>query len=318
MRLFVKSLLLLLAGGVFFALAGLVAVWAPDKPMDELKRRWAQPPSQFLMVEGMQVHLRDEGPRDDPQPLVLLHGTSDSLHTWDAWTAALQPQRRVIRFDLPGFGLTGPRPDNDYSIQAYVAFTRALLDRLGVQRCVLVGNSLGGEVAWASALAMPQRVQRLVLVDAAGYPLAGQDVPLAFRLAQTKSVRWLLEYVLPRGLVQDSLLNVYGDPTKVTPDLVDRYYDMALRAGNRHALGRRIDLVRADSSQSIKALTQPTLVLWGALDRLIPVQSGQRFARDIAGARLVVFEGLGHLPHQEDPVRTVQEVRRFLGMGLAN
>ena len=318
MRLFVKSLLLLLAGGVFFALAGLVAVWAPDKPMDELKRRWAQPPSQFLMVEGMQVHLRDEGPRDDPQPLVLLHGTSDSLHTWDAWTAALQPQRRVIRFDLPGFGLTGPRPDNDYSIQAYVAFTRALLDRLGVQRCVLVGNSLGGEIAWASALAMPQRVQRLVLVDAAGYPLAGQDVPLAFRLAQTKSVRWLLEYVLPRGLVQDSLLNVYGDPTKVTPDLVDRYYDMALRAGNRHALGRRIDLVRADSSQSIKALTQPTLVLWGALDRLIPVQSGQRFAGDIAGARLVVFEGLGHLPHQEDPVQTVREVRRFLGMGLAN
>ena len=318
MRLVVKSLLLLLAGGVFFALAGLVAVWAPDIPMDELKRRWAQPPSQFLMVEGMQVHLRDEGPRDDPQPLVLLHGTSDSLHTWDAWTAALKPQRRVIRFDLPGFGLTGPRPDNDYSIQAYVAFTRALLDRLGVQRCVLVGNSLGGEVAWASALAMPQRVQRLVLVDAAGYPLAGQNVPLAFRLAQTKSVRWLLEYVLPRGLVQDSLLSVYGDPTKVTPDLVDRYYDMALRAGNRHALGHRIDLVRADSSQSIKALTQPTLVLWGALDRLIPVQSGQRFARDIAGARLVVFEGLGHLPHQEDPVRTVQEVRRFLGMGLAN
>ena len=318
MRLVVKSLLLLLAGGVFFALAGLVAVWAPDIPMDELKRRWAQPPSQFLMVEGMQVHLRDEGPRDDPQPLVLLHGTSDSLHTWDAWTAALKPQRRVIRFDLPGFGLTGPRPDNDYSIQAYVVFTGALLDRLGVQRCVLVGNSLGGEIAWASALAMPQRVQRLVLVDAAGYPLEGQDVPLAFRLAQTKSVRWLLEYVLPRGLVQDSLLSVYGDPTKVTPDLVDRYYDMALRAGNRHALGRRIDLVRADSSQSIKALTQPTLVLWGALDRLIPVQSGQRFARDIAGARLVVFEGLGHLPHQEDPVRTVQEVRRFLGMGLAN
>ena len=318
MRLFVKSLLLLLAGGVFFALAGLVAVWAPDKPLDELKRRWAQPPSQFLMVDGMQVHLRDEGPRDDPQPLVLLHGTSDSLHTWDAWTAALQPQRRVIRFDLPGFGLTGPRPDNDYSIQAYVAFMGALLDRLGVQRCVLVGNSLGGEVAWASALAMPQRVQRLVLVDASGYPLAGQDVPLAFRLAETKSVRWLLEYVLPRGLVQTSLRNVYGDPTKVTPDLVDRYYDMALRAGNRHALGHRIDLVRADSSQSIKALTQPTLVLWGALDRLIPVQSGQRFARDIAGARLVVFEGLGHLPHQEDPVQTVREVRRFLGMGLAN
>ena len=318
MRLFVKSLLLLLAGGVFFAFAGLVAVWAPDKALDELKGRWAKSPSQFLVVDGMQVHLRDEGPRDDPQPLVLIHGTSDSLHTWDAWTEALKPQRRVIRFDLPGFGLTGPRPDNDYSIQRYAAFTGALLDRLGVQRCVLVGNSLGGQIAWASALAMPQHVQKLVLVDAGGYPLAAQDVPLAFRLAQIKSVRWLFEHVLPRGLVQNSLRDVYGDPTKVTPELVDRYYDMALRAGNRQALGYRIDMAGADNSQDIKALTQPTLLLWGALDRLIPVQSGQRFARDIAGARLVVFEGLGHLPHQEDPVQTVREVRRFLGLGLAN
>ncbi len=318
MRLFVRSLLLLFAGAVFFALAGLVAVWAPDKSLEELKVRWAQAPSQFLAVDGLQVHVRDEGPRDDPQPLVLIHGTSDSLHTWDAWTAALQPERRVIRFDLPGFGLTGPRPDNDYSIQRYVAFTGALLDRLGVQRCVLIGNSLGGQIAWASALAMPQRVQKLVLVDAGGYALEPQDVPLAFRLAQNRSARWLLAYLLPRGLVQNSVRNVYGDPTKVTPELVDRYYDMALRSGNRQALGYRIDLVRADSSQSIKRLTQPTLVLWGALDRLIPVQSGQRFVHDIAGARLVVFEGLGHVPHEEDPVQTVREVQRFLGMGLAN
>ena len=157
MRLIIRSLLLLLAGLVFFFVAGLVAVWAPDKPVAELAQRWAQPPSRFLLVQGMQVHLRDEGPRDDPTPIVLLHGTADSLHTWDGWSAVLSAQRRVIRFDLPGFGLTGPDPQADYSIQAYVRFVLAVLDQLGVERVVLGGNSLGGEIAWQTAVAQPQR-----------------------------------------------------------------------------------------------------------------------------------------------------------------
>ncbi len=318
MRLLIKSCLLVFAGAVFFALAGLVAVWAPDKSLDELRGRWAPPPSQFMLIDGMQVHLRDEGPRDDPVPLVLVHGTSDSLHTWDAWVAVLKLQRRVIRFDLPGFGLTGPDPRNDYSIARYVRFTTAVLDRLGVRRCVLAGNSLGGQIAWASALAAPRRVQQLILVDAGGYPMAPTEVPLAFRLARAKSGRWMLEHVLPRGLVQSSVRNVYGDTTKVTPELVERYYDMALRAGNRRALGYRMDVAAVDDSRSIKELTVPTLVLWGGRDRLIPPSSGQRFARDIAGARLVVFGDLGHLPQQEDPVRTVAEVQRFLGLRQAN
>ena len=252
MRLLVRSLLLVFAGLVFFALAGLVAIWAPDKTVDELGRRWASAPSQFVMVDGMQVHLRDEGPRDDPVPVVLVHGTSDSLHTWDGWVAALKSRRRIIRFDLPGFGLTGPNLDNDYSIGRYARFVGAVLDHLGVGRCVLAGNSLGGQIAWATALVMPQRVQQLILVDAGGYPVTSQEVPLALKLARTKYLRWALEYVLPRGLVQTSVRNVYGDSTKVTPELVDRYYDMALRAGNRRALGYRMDARGADDSQRIK------------------------------------------------------------------
>jgi len=296
-------------------MAGIVAVWAPDKPLAELQARWAGAPSQFITVAGMQVHVRDEGPRDDPLPIVLLHGTSDSLHTWGGWAAHLRGQRRVIRFDLPGFGLTGPGATGDYSIDAYVRFVAAVLDSLDVPRVVLGGNSLGGEIAWRAAWAMPQRVAQLILVDAAGYPTEPQEIPLGFALARTAGVRTALEYLLPRGLVLASVRNVYGDPSKVTPELVDRYYDMALRAGNRRALAQRLDAMPGDDvSDRIRTLTLPTLVLWGAQDRLIPVALGRRFAQDIAGARFIVLDGLGHVPHQEDPVRTVSEVRRFLGL----
>ncbi len=318
MQLFIKSVWLMLAGAVFFGLAGLVAVRAPDKTVDELRGRWAPSPSRFVAIAGLQVQLRDEGPRDDPLPIVLLHGTSDSLHTWDGWAAELRQRRRVIRFDLPGFGLTGPNLDNDYSVARYVAFVAAVLDHLGVQHCVLAGNSLGGQIAWAGALAMPLRVRQLVLVDAGGYPAEPQAVPLAFTLARTLGARWVLQYVLPRGLVRSSLRNVYGDASKVTPELVDRYYDMALRAGNRRAWGYRMDAGLAGESAHVRDLALPTLVMWGGRDRLIPSQFGRRFARDIAGSRLVVFDELGHMPQQEDPVRTMLELQKFLAWKLPN
>lgn len=314
MRLLTRSLLLLLAGVVFFLLAGLVAVWAPDKPLTALTARWAPPPSQFLPVRGMQVHLRDEGPRADPVPIVLLHGTADSLHTWDGWSAALRGQRRVIRFDLPGFGLTGPDPRADYSIDAYVRFVWAVLDTLGVRNVVLGGNSLGGHIAWRAALAQPQRVRQLVLVDAAGYPEPPIDVPLGLRLARSWPANRLLEWMLPRGLVLASLQNVAGDPATVHADAVDRHYDMAVRAGNRRALVQRLAVSDPDESHRIGALRVPTLVLWGERDRLIPLQSGRRFAHDIPGSRLVVLEGLGHVPQQEDAPRSVEQVQRFLGI----
>lgn len=314
MRLLTRSLLLVLAGLVFFFVAGLFAVWAPDKPAAELVPRWAQPPSRFLSVQGMQVHLRDEGPRDDPTPIVLLHGTADSLHTWDSWSAALRAQRRVIRFDLPGFGLTGPDPQADYSIDAYVRFVLALLDALAVETFVVGGNSLGGEIAWQTAVAQPQRVQALVLVDATGYASQPESVPLAFQLARSTLASVLLERILPRGLVLASLRDVVGDPKIVTAALVDRYYDMAVRAGNRRALVQRLRSAFVDRSEEIGRLRLPTLVLWGGRDRLLPVQFAQRFAHDIPGARLVVWPELGHLPQLEDPARTVLEVQRFLGV----
>jgi len=302
----------LVAFGVF-AVAGVMATWEFDRPVSVLSARWAQAPSQFIEVDGMQVHVRDEGPRDDPMPIVLLHGTSASLHTWDGWAQSLSGQRRVIRFDLPAFGLTGPNPNNDYSIAAYVRFVGGVVDKLDVKQFVLAGNSLGGQIAWSTALAMPQRVNKLVLIDSAGYPFQSASVPIGFHIARLPGLRVLMEHVLPRGIVDSSVRNVYGDPSKVTPQLVDRYFELTLRAGNRKALAYRMDQRLSGDEASIKNLKMPTLIVWGAKDKLIPLDNAQRFAADIQGSKLVVFDALGHVPHEEDAKITVEAFKVFLG-----
>jgi pimeloyl-ACP methyl ester carboxylesterase len=313
-----RALLLILAGVLFFGSIAIIATWAPDQPVDALKARWARPPSRFLEVNGLQVHLRDEGPHNDPVPIVLLHGTSASLHTWEGWAQAMREKRRVIRFDLPGFGLTGPNRENDYSTEVYVQFVRDVMDKLGVQRFVLAGNALGGQIAWSAAAAMPERVDRLILVDASGYApgtlSTPQSIPLGFRLAAVPGLRVLSQYTLPRGVIESSLRNVYGDPSKVTPELVDLYSDITLRKGNRKALTRRLQQGYTGDVTMLGRIKAPTLILWGGKDKLVPLESGQRFERDIPGAKLVVFEDLGHVPHEEDPARTVAEVRRFLSL----
>ena len=155
-----------------------------------------------------------------------------------------------------------------------------------------------------------------MLVDASGYPTAPQSVPIGFRIARTPGLRRLAELVLPRGVIESSLRNLYGDASKVTPELVDRYYELTLREGNRQALAYRFDqLQKADVAKgmaTIQALKVPALIMWGGKDRLIPVENGHRFAADIAGSQLVVFDDLGHVPQEEDPQRTVKVLRKFL------
>lgn len=296
--------------------AALAWTWAPDRGVDTLKARWAPAPSRFVTLQGMQVHVRDEGPRDDPIPIVLIHGTSASLHTWDGWVAALSPHRRVIRMDLPGFGLTGPAPDADYSMARYSDFMRDLLDLLKLNEVVMAGNSLGGGIAWQTALAHPTRVRQLILVDATGYPLQPQSMPIGFRLAQISWLAPVTQKILPRSMIEASVRNVYGQPDKVSPALVNRYYELTLREGNRASLTQRFQYRSNDAALAgqISQLRLPTLILWGSEDRLIPPDHAQRFQQAIAGSELQVFEGLGHVPHEEDPQATVQAVKNFLGL----
>lgn len=286
---------------------------APDRSLESLLPHWAPPPSDFIELGGQPIHIRDQGPESDPVPLLLLHGTSSSLHTWEGWTQTLSRQHRVISVDLPGFGLSGPSPSGDYRDAAYVDFLSALLTQLKLERVILVGNSLGGQIAWQFAARAPERVQALVLVDAAGYPFAPQDVPLAWRLSQWPLVGALSEHLLPRKLVEYSVRQVYGQPSRVSGALVDRYFELTLRAGNRTALRQRLAQWRGgEQAEAIKTLRQPTLILWGEQDRLLPPSDGRAFARDIPGSRLVMLPGLGHVPQEEDPAASLKPVLEFL------
>ncbi len=314
MQLLLKLVLVVLVLVVVFAGVFVAATWAPEKPVEELKARWAKPPSTFVDLDGMKVHVRDEGPREDASPIVLLHGTGSSLFAWDGWTDALKSNHRVIRYDLAGFGLTGPAPDRIYNVGRDVEMLFRLLDKLGVQHCTIGGNSLGGSIAWRAALSHPERVDRLILVDAGGYPSHPTSVPLGFRLAALPGISWITQHTLPRILVEQGYRNVFGDPSRVTREMIDRSVELTQREGNRRAF---LDRTRqrggsAGISRRIAELKLPTLIIWGAKDRLIPPDDAERFHREIAGSTLAMFDDLGHAPEEEDPARTVTAVKSFL------
>ncbi|MBM3554004.1 MAG: alpha/beta fold hydrolase [Alphaproteobacteria bacterium] len=310
----VLGALALLVTLALVGVAGLmIAFLAPDLSVEDLKPRWAGGASRFIDIDGTSVHVRDEGPTSDPVPIVLIHGTSASLHTWDDWAAALAAERRVLRLDLPGFGLTGPSARDDYRMSAYVASVIGVMEARGVTRAVLVGNSFGGQVAWETALAHPGRVAKLVLVDASGFPLQSTSVPLAFRLAGFPGLNRLMRNVLPRGLIDSSVRNVYGDQAKVSPELVERYYQLTRREGNRDALIKRWEQAPSvsDNLHRLGEIKSPTLILWGGKDRLVSPTNAGRFQAAIAGSRVVMFDHLGHVPHQEAPAETLAAFRRF-------
>jgi pimeloyl-ACP methyl ester carboxylesterase len=294
------AVLLLLAAGV----ASLVRF---DIPVERLRAKYATPPSKFMDVGGLEVHYRDEGAG---VPLVLLHGAASSLFTWDAWTADLSKDYRVIRYDLPGFGLTGPNATKDYSMAWHVRFLEAFLDKLNVPACYLAGNSFGGRIAIEFAAAHPDRVKKLILVDASGYPALHRRI-LAMRLARMPVVGQILGHATPRFFVAMTIRQVYGDPRRLTDAVIDRYYDMILREGNRETFGILTRAV-ADSTARIQTIEVPTLILWGAEDRTIPVSFAERFHRDIHHSQLIVYPGAGHVPMEEIPAETIRDTRAFL------
>lgn len=301
---------------VVLAFAGLLLAitasqFRADIAVTELSAKYTNAASRFLTLQGMRVHYRDEGAGPT---LVLLHGTASSLHTWEGWKQELQSNFRVVRLDLPGFGLTGPNATHDYSIPQYVSFLNAFADSLGLTNFHLAGNSLGGEIAWHFALAHPERVQSLVLIDAVGYPMT--RMPFAFKLARNPLTRFFTRWITPRSLVEQSVLDVYGDDDKVTDDLVQRYFDLTCRAGNRAAFVARANMEFGLEFDRIKQITAPTLIQWGEQDMWVPVADAHRFDADIADSKLIIYEGIGHIPMEEIPERTARDAKIFFdGIG---
>jgi pimeloyl-ACP methyl ester carboxylesterase len=280
-----------------------------DLPAAELEARYATPPSRFLEVDGLRVHYRDQG---QGPVLLLLHGSSASLFTWEGWARALSDRFRVVSIDLPGHGLTGPDAKGRYTPAEMAQVVEAFRARLGVERMHLAGNSMGGMVAWTYALAHPDRVDRLVLVDAAGYPRE-QPAPLVFRLMATPGLGEVLSVITPRAVVEKNVRAVYGEPGKVTAAGVAQYHELLLREGNRRATRERLREGRDEEAwKRLPELKAPTLILWGAKDTWIPPSDAERFDRDVPDSRLVVYPDLGHVPMEEDPARTAADAAAFL------
>lgn len=306
----------ILATGI--SLTTLIAVyWASDKSVKELEQ-WQLANSEFIDIDGMQVHIVRStkcANTDTAETIVLLHGTSASLHTWQGWTEALSAEYCVVSMDLPGFGLTGPfvNKTTEYTSANYASFVIEVLDKLNLDKVILAGNSLGGKIAWRMAALYPERVSKLILVNAVGYPATPKSIPIGFRLASYPALKPILRNILPRNVVKKSIKSVYADDSQVDEMLVDRYYDLSLRAGNRGALSDRLrEFDNVEDQAQIKQLALPTLIMWGAKDDLIPVENAELFHRDIANSQLKIFDNLGHVPHEEDPVTSVAVVKAFL------
>jgi pimeloyl-ACP methyl ester carboxylesterase len=256
--------------------------------------------SSFMSIDGMRVRFAREG---HGPPVLLLHGSGSSLDAFDEVAARLRPTREVIRLDLPGFGLTGPRPDRDYRIESYVAFLGRFLDGQSVEGCTVVGNSLGGNIAWNFALTYPERVRRLVLMNATGYP--GKSLPAAIRLARNPLTRPLVRRMGSRGVVARNLRGSVGSGFTVSEDMVDRVYAMMSHGGNQAAFVDFANTEQVDHSAELCRLRVPTLVLRGdGID-------GQHFARDIPDSREIVLPGVGHLMPEEAPAEIADAVLEF-------
>lgn len=299
------------------ALVGALALLggcAKDIPYETLEQRYASAASRYMdLASGVRVHYRDQGPRDAPA-VVLVHGFSASLHAWEPWVARISDDYRTISLDLPGHGLTRTPAGYALSPQGNVAVADEVARRLGADRFVIAGNSMGGGVAWTYALAHPDRVRGLVLVDAAGWPEAGRGErpPLAFVLLANPVGRALLRNLDPRPLAEPGLKSAYGDPALVTPALVDRYVDFARAPGRRAQLtsGRR---PRGAADPGVFAsIAVPTLVMHGEEDGIIPVSASRGFAGAIPGAKLVVYPGTAHVPMEQIPDRSAAELKAFL------
>ena len=266
----------------------------------------------YVEAAGQTWRMREEGPAGAPA-LVLIHGFSHSLETWDEWAQDLSRDYRVIRFDLPGHGLTGAREDGAYSVADTVAQVAALLDVAAPERFVLGGSSLGGLVSWRYAADHPDRVQALVLVSPGGYPIHGvtdepAPIPLPVRLYLNTA---------PEVGVRAATRSLYADPSKVTDAQVARIREMMTTPGVQDALLRRLELFTLpDPEPDLARVAAPALLVWGAADVMVPVAHAARFEAVMPDARVVILENAGHMPMEEAPDDSLLVVRNFLA-GLA-
>lgn len=306
-----KRAILLIVFGLIGLLCGYIAsAWHGDIPVEEIIEKYTYDNSQFLELDGMKVHYRING--DTGETVVLLHGTAASLHTWEAWTQELSKYYRVVSFDMPGFGITGPEPNGVYTRERYLKFIDDVLVKLDVDSCYMAGNSFGGYMTWSYAVAHPNKVRKIAILNSSGYPRGDQPTPISFKLQKMKWLKPVLTHLTPKSLVRRGVEVVYYDDSKITEERVQRYMDLLLREGNREGLMGKTQQITYDYVEEIKQVQCPTLIMWGDDDRLVNVSAAPSFHADIPNSELLIYENMGHVPMEEIPERSVADFIAFL------
>ncbi|MBP6441064.1 MAG: alpha/beta hydrolase [Sphingorhabdus sp.] len=290
--------------------------YAPDTEAAQMERKYGSAASRFAELEpGLRVHYRDEG-KSDGRVLVLIHGSNASLHTWEPWVKALGKDYRVISLDLPGHGLTGRNPAGVYDNASYVSVVDRLLTKLNVDNAVIGGNSMGGGVSWLFALTHPEKVDALLLVDASGQPQAKSGkLPLGFKLMRTPVIKEAVRFIAPRSIFESSVKTSMSVQSKINDQLIDRYWELNRYPGNREATMQRFSSLKnmtPVTKERLSAIKAPVLILWGAEDNLIPVTSAKWFAEAIPQAKLVIYRNVGHIPMEEIPEKSANDVKIWL------
>jgi pimeloyl-ACP methyl ester carboxylesterase len=295
-------------GAAIVALA-LYGLWTPDLERAELEKRYVASKPQIIEVDGLQVHYKATGPEGAPA-LLLLHGFGSSLQAWDDWSVKLEQKYRVIRLDLPGFGLTGASPANDYSEEKDLATLTHFADKLGLEKFSVMGHSMGGKMAWSLAASQPERVQALVLMAPDGFP---ETKDIGTKPYEVPAVMGLIKYVFPKYLVRKSIEPAFSDADALNDALVNRYFDMLRAPGVRGAiLNRSNQTIYTDPVPRLKAIKAPTLLIWGEQDQMIPSTNAQSYANVLPNSTTVLLPKLGHLLQEEQPEKGLTAVMQFL------
>lgn len=314
MKKLLKVLLVLLA----IAALALTVFWfarPADVAFDEVRAGVPNSEySHFAEIDGVRLHYQEKG---TGTPLVLIHGYTSSTYSWKDVFEPLSQNFHVVAVDLKGFGFSG-KPDGDYTRRAQASLVAHLLDYLKLEKVWLCGNSMGGEIALNIALANPQRVAGLILIDSAGVNVPGSG-SLAPRYLQFPVVgRVLTALALTSDkLVRQGLEKSFYDQTKVTAERVANYYrPLRTRGGQLAAVRARTQWKLFPIEADLGRITLPTLIIWGSDDRLIPLEAGRKMSLLIKDSRLVIFDNCGHVPQEEMPERVVDEITKFTASQL--
>jgi len=297
----------LVLGGA--ALAGLYGYARyRQRSYEDLEPETAGAPGTFLQVNGTRVHYVEAGRGD---PVVLVHGLGGSTFSFRYTIPELAQHHRVVALDLRGFGYTERPADGDYSLTAQATLVHQVMGRLGIERAAVVGHSMGGNVALRLALDYPERVSRLVLVDAATdheFLRRSHAADLVMAAAPILSLVTLQRARFRRNAIRA----VVHDPAFVTPEVVEGYFRPLRMRGQARAFALLARHVRRDAPLALEQVRPRTLVLWGEHDRLVPLARGEELARRLPNARLEVVRSAGHLPLEEQPAICNRLLLEFL------